>query len=927
MSNILIVEDQPESRYLLEQLLASRGHQIAAAENGEQALDMARTNPPEVIISDIMMPVMNGFKLCCEIKKDPDLRQIPFIFYSATFVDDADRDLAMSLGASRFVIKPTEGDQFIQILEDVLKEHRNGVLPVPEGPIEDQEVLIEMYENSLARKLAETVEKLQDERRALIQSERRLKEAQELAHIGHWELDLKTNALQWSDEIFRILGVKPRAFDPSYQTLMTMDVIHPDDRGFVLKAHKEALSKKTPSDIEYRLLLKDGNVKYINERFQTIFDDGGMPACAMGTVQDITERKQAQEVKRESEERYKILFEEARDGICIADAETGIIIDCNPALAALVEREQTELIGQPQSVLHPPQETAEDLSPTFREHLSRKEGETLEAQVITRTGTIRDVEIKANGVNLTGRRALQGIFRDVTARKEAACALRENEEKYRSLVENAREVILVAQEGHIKFLNQRAFDLLGYVPEGLVGKPFVDLIHPEDRQLVAERHFKRLKGDELPGVYPFRVIHKSGQIRWVEINAIRIEWEGRPATLNFLADITERKEAEAEREKLEAQLLQAQKLEAVGRLASGVAHDFNNLLTVILGYGDMALQDLNPHHPHYSLLKEICDAGKKARNLTRQLLAFSRKQVLEMEPLDVNEVVKGFEKLLRRVIGEDVHLKIALHDNPVRIKGDVSQLEQVLMNLAVNARDAMPGGGTLTIETGNVELDDVYVSNKPGLVAGSYAMIAVTDTGVGMDSETLGQIFEPFFTTKDREKGTGLGLATSYGIVKQHGGDIHVYSEPDQGTTFRIYIPLASGEEKTEPQIVGTPRPVIGRGAILVVEDDPQVLRLAGDILRAGGYHVLQADDPEKALDLARSHKEALDLILADVILPRMKGPDLVERIREIHSEARVVFMSGYSEEMIAHKGILFLPKPFTARGLWEKVAEALGKP
>jgi len=682
MTRILIVEDHAESRYLLERLLTSRGHQAIVAENGLAALRLAREDPPDVIISDIMMPVMNGFKLCCEVKKDHALSHLPFIFYTATFVDEGDRKLAMALGASRFVVKPTDGDQFIEILEDALREHRNGILPVPEGPLEHQETLLEMYENSITRKLAETVEKLQEERRALIQSERRLKEAQELAHIGHWELDLKTDSLEWSDEIYRILGVKPRAFDPSYQTLMAMEVIHPEDRADVIKAHRDSLSKKTPCDIEYRLLLKDGTLKYVNERFQTLFDDDGMPVCAMGTVQDITDRKQD----------------------------------------------------------------------------------------------------------------------------------------------------------------------------------------------------------------------------------------------------------ESERERLQAQLLQAQKLEAVGRLAGGVAHDFNNLLTVILGYGEMALNDLDPDHPHHSLLSQIRDAGNRARNLTRQLLAFSRKQVLEMKVVDLNGVVRGFEKLMRRVIGEDVLLKMSVHGEPVRVKADVSQLEQVLMNLAVNARDAMPDGGALAIETAIVELDEAYCTRKPGVVPGPYAMIAVADTGVGMESGTLNQIFDPFFTTKDSDRGTGLGLATSYGIVKQHGGDIWVYSEPGQGTTFKVYLPLALEEEAVESKVVERPRPVKGTGTVLVVEDDPSVLKLAGALLRGYGYHVLEAVNPETALDQARSHRTPIDLILADVILPGMKGPEMVEKIREIHPRARVLYMSGYTEDLIAHngilaKGIMFLAKPFTAETLRGKVAEALGQP
>ena len=614
MSTILIVEDHAESRYLLQQLLKARGHRVLTAENGEEAVSLARKDPPEVIISDIMMPVMNGFKLCREVKKDPDLKHVPFIFYTATFVDEEDRKLAMGLGASRFVVKPTDGDAFIKILDEVLKEHKNGILPVPEAPMDDPETLIGMYENTITRKLAETVEKLQDERGALIRSEQRLKEAQELAHIGHWELDLKTGSLKWSDEIYRILGVKPRAFDPSYKTLMTMEVMHPDDRARVTKSHKDSLSKKSACDIEYRLLLQDGSVKYANERFQTLYDEEGMPVCSMGTVQDITGRKEAELARRESETRYKTLFEEAMDGICIADAETGIIIDCNPALAALVERDPRELIGHPQSILHPHQDNRDALSPTFRKHLTQKEGETLETEILTRTGKIKYVEIKANRLDFSGRRALQGIFRDITERKEAVHALRESEVKYRALVENAGEVILVAQEGHIKFVNQRAFDLLGYDPEDLLGTSFVDYIHPEDRQLVAERHSRRMKGEELPRVYPFRVVDKTGHTKWVEINAIRMEWEGRPATLNFLADVSPSGSQVRGRARKTAGIssFRPRSWRRWVDWPGGWPTISTTFVTVILGYGEMVLEDLHPDHPHHAVASHIFwDAGQQ----------------------------------------------------------------------------------------------------------------------------------------------------------------------------------------------------------------------------------------------------------------------------------------------------------------------------
>ncbi len=930
MTRILIVEDHAESRYLLEQLLTSRGHQVVPAENGAEALSMAREDPPDVIISDIMMPVMNGFKLCCEVKKEPALKHIPFIFYTATFIEENDRKLAMGLGASRFVVKPAEGDAFIKILEEVLKEHRNGILPVPEGPIEDPETLIDMYENAITRKLAETVERLQDERRALIQSEQRLKEAQELAHIGHWELDLKTGSLEWSDEIYRILGLTPGAFDPSYKTLMSHGIIHPEDRHFVTRAHKESLSKKTPLDIEYRLLLEDGTVKYVNEKFQTLYDEEGMPACSMGTVQDVTERKEAERAQRESEARYKILFEEALDGICIADADTGVIMDCNPALAALVERDLTELIGQPQSILHPPHANGDGLSPSFREHLTHKEGQTLETEVLTRSGEIKYVEIKANRLDLSGREALQGIFRDITERKEAVHALGESEEKYRTLVENAGEVILVAQEGQIKFLNRRVVDLLGYKPEQLVGTSFVDYIHPEDRQTVVERHSRRLKGEELPRIYPFRVTDKAGNTKWVEINAIRIEWEGKPATLNFLADVTERVRSEEEREKLRDQLHQAQKMESIGRLAGGVAHDFNNMLSVIQGHTDLALLDVDPGDPVCSSLGEISKAAKRSSNVVRQLLAFARKQTIAPEMLNLNDTVEGMLKMLRRLIGEDTDLSWHPDTNLWLVKVDPAQIDQILANLCVNARDAISGIGRITIETGNVVLKASDCDGHAGFLPGEYVALAVTDDGVGMDRETLANVFEPFFTTKEVGKGTGLGLSTVYGIVSQNHGFIDMISEPGKGTTARIYLPRRRGESEEVIQESKTEMPRGHGETVLIVEDDAQVLDIGRQILERLGYTVLATASPGEAILLAREFDAEIHLLMTDIVMPEMSGKELAAKIVATRPNINILFMSGYTADIIARHGILdrgthFIQKPFTPDVLARKIRDALG--
>ncbi len=379
---------------------------------------------------------------------------------------------------------------------------------------------------------------------------------------------------------------------------------------------------------------------------------------------------------------------------------------------------------------------------------------------------------------------------------------------------------------------------------------------------------------------------------------------------------------------LEEQLRQVRKMEAIGRLAGGVAHDFNNLLSPILGYSEMAMLNIDQGVPLYGHLKQINQAGERAADLTRQLLAFSRKQVLEMTQVNLNVLITNFEKMLRRMIGEDVELHIGLAPSPGPIKADKSQIEQILMNLAVNARDAMPNGGTLSIETSNMYLDEQYVRDHAGLLPGEYVMLAVSDTGCGMTAEVRRNIFEPFFTTKEAGKGTGLGLATVYGIVNQHGGNIWVYSEPGQGTTFKIFFPR-SRENEGQEALAPIRESKGGSETVLLIEDDPMVRGLAREVLAGGGYEVIEAETPEQAFAAATERAGNLHILLTDVIMPRMNGQQVYGKIAEICPEIKVLYMSGYTGDIITHHGVLdegmnFLPKPFSAHGLLTKVRQVL---
>jgi len=512
------------------------------------------------------------------------------------------------------------------------------------------------------------------------------------------------------------------------------------------------------------------------------------------------------------------------------------------------------------------------------------------------------------------------LERQVRAR---TASLRESEEKYRILVEKAGEAVFVLQDGLIRFYNDRSRQIIGHPPEELTFRPFVEFVHPDDREKVSSLLLRpRTDGPPTPA-HAFRILDHQGNIRWAELSTAALSWEGKPATLNFMSDVTDRMA-------LEDQFRQAQKMESVGRLAGGVAHDFNNMLAVIIGYAEMAKKLLDPAQPLYGHLEQIHQAAQRSADLTRQLLTFARRQTVKPQVLDLNAAVAGTLKMLRRLLGEDLELVWKPGQDLWPVEMDPSQVDQVLANLSVNARDAIHGVGTVTIETTNVVLDEAYGHTHAGFEAGEFVLLTVSDTGSGMDKQTLEHLFEPFFTTKDLGKGTGLGLATVYGIVKQNDGLLNVYSEPGRGTAFRIYLPRSrsSATETVEAAARGD-EPRGGKETILLVEDEQAILALGRAILERFGYEILLAENPSQALVLAEQHKGRIDLLLTDVVMPEMNGRDLKERIEQHRPGIKALFMSGYTAEAITRhdvlgQGVHFLQKPFSVRSLASRVREVL---
>ncbi len=681
---ILIVDDLAEGRYLLETILAGRGHEVVSVTNGAEALEVLTAGGIGLVISDILMPVMDGFQLCRKIKTDEKLKTTPFIFYTATYTGNQDEDFALKLGADRFLEKPCEPEELLRVIDEVLASARNrsSAAVSPPEPVGEEEVL-RLYSQRLVRKLEHKMQEAEREvqaRReaeaALRESERRLIAAQRIARMGDFTWDLETGSVAWSEALHDLLKYpKSETFD--YEQVNAR-VHHPDDRERVGR---------------------------------------WLESCTVSPANELTPNE-------------------------------------------------------------------------------------------------------------------------------------------------------------------------------------------------------------------YRVLCKDGEVLWVHTAGVIKRREGRPPVVfATIQDITERKREEEERERLQTQLNQARKMESIGRLAGGVAHDFNNMLGVIIGHADLAQMKLSPDHPLCENLNEIRQAAERSAALTRQLLTFARKQVVAPRVIDPNEAVTAILSMLRRLIGEDIELDWHPALNAWPIKIDPSQFDQILTNLCVNARDAISGVGRIAIATENAAFYETDQNRPMDILPGEYLMLEVSDDGCGMDGKTLGSIFEPFFTRKQQNHGTGLGLATIYGIIKQNKGFIDVESEPGQGTTFRIYLPRHRGARPIVPPPRGSRAALHAHGQknILLVDDDPTVLKTNADMLREHGYTVLAAASPQEALGLIRDRGGEIDVLITDVVMPEMSGRALAERIRKIQPSVRILYMSGFPSETISRRGELaagvqFIQKPFSMRDLMRKL-------
>jgi len=761
--------------------------------------------------------------------------------------------------------------------------------------------------------------------RRLAEESARLRRLMELSPAVIYSLRVEGGALVpevVSGDATWLTGYRPEEMrDPAWFG----EHVHPEDREAALAATLRLLAEDHLVQ-EYRFRHADGGYRWIRDEMRLVRDASGRPVEAIGSWLDVTEIRLAAEGLRESEERLRTIIEAEPECVKVVGRD-GRLLEMNPSGLAMLEAgslEQVQRIGLSELVAP---ESRPAFATLFKRVMGGESG-TLQFEVVGLAGTRRWLETSAVPLRdpRGGVAAMLGVSRDVTGQRRAAEALAASEERFRSLIERSTDLIMVFDAGgKVSFASPSVSEALGYPPEDLLGANPFDYMEPGDVTEV-ERVLRELARE--PGATRRLELHvRRSDGSWRLFEAVARNLRHVPAVQGIVVnsrDITDQR-------RLEEQFFQAQKLESIGRLAGGVAHDFNNLLIGVLGYADFLEEGIRAGKPSLEDLAEIRKAGERARELTRQLLAVARRQVIAPQVLDVNALVRDSEKLLQRVMGEDVAIDVRLAEGLRAVKADPGQLQQVILNLAVNARDAMPEGGRFRVETADVEVEGRRAPPDPGVEPGWWVTLTVSDSGHGMSPETQAHLFEPFFTTKPAGKGTGLGLATVYGIVKQSGGHIGFHSLAGSGTTFRVWLPASAepppGARRLTDRLARPARP--GSETVLVVEDATAVRDLAVRALRGAGYVVLEASSGRQAMEVAEKAPGPIRLLLADVVMPEMSGRAVAERLATWHPGLRVLYMSGYARDAISQHGVLepgteFLAKPFTPGVLIARVRAVL---
>jgi two-component system, cell cycle sensor histidine kinase and response regulator CckA len=783
--------------------------------------------------------------------------------------------------------------------------------------------IVERDKNGYPLRLIGTHTDITERKRAeeqLRKGEERFLLAMRASNDGLFDWNLETNEIYYSPAWKNMLGYEDHELPNDFS--VWENTIDPEDAKKSWALHQKLITKQIDRFvIEFKMKHKDGHWVDILSRAEAIFNDSGKAVRMIGTHTDITERKRAEEALLESEKQISSIFRSAPVGI--GSVVNRVLSKVNSRLCEMTGYDEAELIGQSARMLYPCDEEFEFVGREKYVQIAEHGTGTVETRWQKRDGTIINVLLSSTPVDMQNQ--IKGVTftaLDITERKQAENNLRIAHERMLTILDGMDSSVYVADMDtyEILFMNQKMITDFG-------GNKTGDLCYSAFRK--NSKPCDCCTNDQLVD----KDGNSAGACVWHDnnpgsgksfINHDRaIQWnDGRLVRMQSATDITDLK-------RMEAQLQQAQKMESVGRLAGGVAHDFNNMLGVILGHAELALLKIGPDEPLQGNLQEIKKAAERSAALTSQLLAFARKQTVAPKVVDLNETVESALKMLRRLIGENIDLAWLPGRNLEPIFIDSSQVDQILTNLCINARDAIVGTGKVTIETDNVVLDEEYCARHAGFLPGEYVMLAVSDNGCGMDTETISHIFEPFFTTKEMGKGTGLGLAMVYGAVKQNKGFINVYSELGHGTTLKIYLPRHTAKVVSRPEPGQVRAPTAGGEAILLVEDEPAILKMTTQMLQEMGYVVVTAGTPGEAIRLAREYQGEIDLLITDVVMPEMNGRDLARNIISIYPGLKRLFMSGYTANVIAHHGVLdegvhFIQKPFSMSDLRRKLREAL---
>lgn len=688
---------------------------------------------------------------------------------------------------------------------------------------------------------------------------------------------------------------------------------------------KPGVDKNRTRIIEIQEYRKDGSLADLSVHVNFLRDEIGKPYAIIGISRDITEQKKVlKEIQR-----YKLIFEQSLNEIYIFDAKTlrftfvnqGGINNLGYSMQELKDMTPVDIapeftLQQLEALLQPLRQGTEK-SMVFETVHRRKDG------------THYDAEVHLQFMNVEGEEFFTAIIIDITQRKKFEEQLNESEEKFRILAKSTPIVIMMYQDDKWIYANPAAEILLGYSEQELCTMNFWDVVHPDDKAIIIERGKKRQKGEDAEVGYEFRVIDKSGTVKWVLLYGATVMYRGKTAGLIFVMDITERKKIDEEKRKLHEELLHSQKMESIGTLASGVAHEFNNMLNIISGHAELALLNIQSDNPARTDIEEIKKAAQRSAEITKKLLTFARKQEEKHSLVNVNTAIDSMIGMLKRLIGENIQLVWKPVKKELSVQINEVSFDQILVNLCVNSRDAIKDHGVITITTDSVIIDDKEALQR-NVLPGEYALIEVADNGIGMNKETLEHIFDPFFTTKGVGKGTGLGLSTVYGIIKNNGGCIDVQSEIEKGSAFKIYIPLFI-EKRDYAQYHDDAVQKLFRGTetILLVEDEVSILKMMKRMLGILGYTVLEASDPFEALEIVKSYIGTIHLLITDVIMPKMNGVDLSKLVSAIYPQIKIIYTSGYSSDVLLKHSIKisdinYLKKPVSFATLASTVRTVL---